>query len=183
MENQEEKNSPKKSRFFACVSYIPDTETILTVLQSKQKSIRAYAVIKHDKDNADTHHHMVIRTHSNWTCPQVAKWFKTDNTDQNTFAQPVIDRNGIIEYLTHENEDDTKAKYDKSDIIDGGLDDLLPQEDSADNSYEIITALLNGTSIREMVRLYGRDFVYHYGSYRLLAEDVRNEEGFSNAIK
>ena len=126
---------------------------------------------------------MVIRTHSNWTCPQVAKWFKTDGIEENTFAQPVIDRNGIIEYLTHENENDTKAKYDKSDIIDGGLDDLLPQEDSADNSFEIVTALLNGTSTREMVRLYGRDFVYHYGSYRLLAEDIKNEENFANASK
>ena len=102
-------------------------------MQSKQSSIRAYAVIKHDKDKTDLHHHMVIRTHSNWTCQQVAKWFKPNGEEQNTFAQPVIDRNGILEYLTHENEDETKAKYDKSDIIDGGLDDLLPQEDCADN--------------------------------------------------
>lgn len=182
MENDEVKTAPKKTRFFACVSYIPDTEKIIDVLQKKQNAIRAYAVIKHDKDTTDPHHHLVIRTHSTWSCPQVAKWFKTEGIEQNTFTQPVIDRNGIIEYLTHENEDDTKAKYDKSDIIDGGLDDLLPQEDSADNSYEIITALINGTSIREMVRLYGRDFVYHYGSYRLIAEDVKNEEKAKNAF-
>ena len=177
MENREETKAPKKSRFFACVSYITDTEKILTIMQGKQSSIRAYAVIKHDKDKGDLHHHMVIRTHSNWTCQQVAKWFKPNGEEQNTFAQPVIDRNGIIEYLTHENEDDTKAKYDKADIIDGGLDDLLPQEDCADNAFEIINAMLNGMSLRELVRLYGRDFVYHYGSYRLLAEDIRDREG------
>ena len=183
MKNQEEKNGSKKTRFFACVSYIPDTEKILTVLHRKHNAVRAYAVIKHDKDIADVHHHMVIRTHSTWTCPQLAKWFTGDDIDQNTFAQPVIDRNGIIEYLTHENEDETKFKYDKADIIDGGLDDLIPQGDSTDNSYEIITALLNGTPIREMVRLYGRDFVYHYGSYRLLVSDVRDEEDLNNAGK
>ncbi len=175
MDNENKKMSAKKSRFFACVSYITDTDIILNCIQLKSNSVRSFAVIKHDKDDADTHHHMVIRTNSTWTCPQVAKWFKDEN-GQNTFVQPVIDRNGIIEYLTHENEEN-KYKYDKADIIDGGLEDLLPKCDCTDDSFEIIDQMLRGVPTRELVRLYGRDFIYHFGSYQVIVQAIKEEEG------
>lgn len=68
-------------------------------IERKQNSIRAYALIKHDKDEADLHHHMVLRTNSSWTCPAIAKWF-ADDSGQNTFAQIVRDLTGIVDYLT-----------------------------------------------------------------------------------
>ncbi len=165
----------KKSRFFACVSYIPNTDELIEILQTKGKSIRSFALIKHDKEEGELHHHIVIRTHTNWKCLQVAKWFKSP-TGQNTFVQPVRDRQGILDYLTHENAPE-KYQYDKSDIIDGGLDDLLPACESSDESYEIVEMLIKKTSIRELVRLYGKDFIYHYGSYVAVANAIKEEEG------
>lgn len=164
-----------RGRFFAAVSYIADTAELCDILQRKTNSIRAYALILHDKDEADLHHHMVIRTHSTWTCPQIAKWFADNKDGQNTLVQLVKDRSAIIDYLTHENDDD-KHRYDKSDIIDGGIDDILPAGETSDDSFEIIEKLLAGTSVREMVRLYGREFVYHYGNYATIANAIREEE-------
>lgn len=167
-----------KGRFFALVSYCKSSEALIQILQTKQKSVRAYALIKHDKDEADPHHHIVIRTNSTWTCQQLAKWFTNAGGEgQNTFCQLVRDREGIVDYLTHEGNEGEKYHYDKSDIIDGGLDDILPAGEASDDSAEILEKYLSGVSVREMVRLYGRDFLYHIASYAAVADIIRKEEG------
>ena len=171
----EKANKAPRSRFFSAVTYITDTAELIDILQRKANSIRAYAVMLHDKDEVDPHHHMVIRTHSTWTCTQISKWFADNKNAQNTLVQTVKDRSAIIAYLTHENEEN-KFHYDKSDIIDGGIDDILPAGETSDDSFEIIEKLLAGTSVREMVRLYGREFVYHYGNYSTIANVIREEE-------
>ena len=178
MKEKESKGGNTRARFFALVTYRTDTQGLVKTIQDRANSIRAYALIKHDKDETDLHHHMVLRTHCTWTCPQVAKWF-ADDSEQNTFAQIVRDRQGIIDYLTHEHEhaESGKAHYDKSDIIDGGLSDILPLENVADDSYEIIQAMLEGRSTRDLCRMYGRDFIYHYSSYAMIADVIRKEEG------
>lgn len=172
-------SATSKSRYFAIVSYIPDTGNIIQIIQSKSKSIRSYAVIKHDKDGGELHHHIVIRTHSTWTPTQITKWFsghKDENgKDINNFVQTVIDRTAIIQYLTHENETD-KYHYEQSEIIDCGISDILPSGESNDDAFEIIEMLERGTSIREMCRLYGREFIYHYANYMLVIEKIRDEE-------
>lgn len=178
MKEKESKGGNTRSRFFALVTYRTNTEGLVQTLEGRMNSIRAYALIKHDRDETDPHHHMVLRTHCAWTCPQVAKWF-VDDSGQNTFAQIVHDRQGIIDYLTHENEhaEIGKHHYDKSEIIDGGLCDILPAGDSSDDSWEILQSMLDGRSTRELCRMYGRDFIYHYSSYAMVAEVIRNEEG------
>lgn len=165
----------KRSRKFGLVTYIQDTAEVLSLLMKKQNSIRAFALIKHDKDEADPHHHIVIRTHCTWTCPQVANWFKDNVEKQNTFAQFVLDDDGIIDYLTHENEED-KYHYSKDDIIDHGLAELVHQNEHKDDSFDIIEDMRNGVSIRAMVNRYGRDFIYHYSHYLLIAEAIKEEE-------
>lgn len=171
-----------KSRKFALVSYIEDTEVICDIIQKHTNSIRSYAFIKHDKDPTDVHHHLVIRTHSNWTCVAIAKWFNKAVPQVNTFAQFVIDDSGIIDYLTHKNEKD-KEHYDEGEITDGGLTDLLPVEDSKDDSFEIIESILSCTPTRELCRLYGREFMYHYNTFRAVAAQILAEEcGESKSI-
>ncbi len=174
--------SSPKGRFFSLVSYQDNTSEILNTLTFKESSLRAYAVIKHDKDNAPVHHHIVLRTNSSWTVESVRKWFSgyVDAKGEmiSTLGQLVRDRSAIIDYLTHENETD-KYHYDKSDIIDGGLYDILPLDNSVDDSFEIISKMLDGCSTRELVRLYGRDFVYHYGSYQAIVMSIQREENIS----
>ena len=166
----------KHARFFALVTYRTNTDDLVKTICNHSNSIRAYALIKHDKDKTDVHHHIVLRTYNTWTCLSVSKWF-FDDTGQNTFCQIVRDRQGIIDYLIHENDtDDEKAHYDKSDIVDGGLNDLLPAECASDDSYEIVQKLLDGVPIRELVKLYGKDFIYHYSSYVAVVEHIRDQE-------
>lgn len=162
----------KVGRWFAVVSYCPDTDTLLADLMAHQRSIRAYALIKHDKDETDTHHHIVIRTYNVWSCLAVAKWFSHEG--ENAFAQFAIDREGIIDYLTHEHNAD-KANYDKSDIIFSGMSDLLPQESGVDESMCIINDILSGVSVLELVRRYGRDFIYHNRYYYDIAGMIERE--------
>lgn len=168
----------ERTRFFAVVTYRTDTRKLIETLQSKGSSIRAYALILHDRDEVDVHHHIVIRTYSAWKPLQVAKWF-ADDSGQNTFAQPVHDRQAIIDYLTHKGdfaEDGKKAVYTDADIIDGGLDDIKPIAGTADDSYEIIQALLDDVPLRELCKRYGRDFIYHFHCYAMLADKIREQE-------
>ncbi len=167
----------KRSRFFSLVTYIADTGRVLEMLGNKRTSIRAYALIKHDKDSTDPHHHIVIRTHSAWTCPAVCKWFKDTVTGQNTFAEFIHDREAVLDYLTHENErSEGKHIYNKADIIDGGMADLLPREDTADDGMNIVEDILSGYSTREMCKRYGREFIYRFAAYKAVAEQIREEE-------
>lgn len=170
-----QKLSEKRSRKFALVTYIEDTAEVIRLINEKRTSIRAYAVIKHDKDEADAHHHIVLRTHSAKTCTAVVKWFEDNAKRQNTFAQFVHDDEGILSYLTHEDEKDG-YRYDKADIIDGGLSDLIPREDTKDDDAQsIVEDMLAGTSTAELVKKYGRDFIYHIKHYQKVVELIAEE--------
>ena len=163
-----------KGRHFSIVTYIEDTAELLGILRKKTNSIRAYALIKHDKDEADPHHHIVLRTHSSWTCAAVSKWFKDNIKKQNTLVQFTLDPEGIIDYLTHEDEEDGHH-YDKADIIDGGLSDLIPREDARDDTQDIIEDMLAKVPTIEMVKKYGRDFIYHIKHYQKVVELIEEE--------
>lgn len=166
-----------KARFFSLVSYLT-VEQVVEIMQSKGTSVRAWALIDHNKDTKEPHRHLVMRTNSSWKPTQVLKWFK--GSDEwgdacNTFIEVVHDRTAICEYLTHENDSD-KYHYDQSEIIDHGLCDLLPSSECADDTFEIVEKMVQGVSVRELVRLYGRDFVYHYGNYVAVVNAIREEE-------
>lgn len=164
MSTTKESHATSKGRFFGLVTYLSDPQKVIKMIETKRTSIRSYALIVHDKDQADPHIHIVIRTHNPWTCKQVCNWFVDTETNQNAFAEFVHDRLGIIDYLTHENDPD-KHHYDKSEIIDGGIDDLLPKGNTDDLTCEILELLLQGTAIRELVKMYGKDFLYHIRDY------------------
>ena len=167
----------KRSRYFGVVTYVADTDRVIKMLGNKRTSIRAYALIKHDRDSTDTHHHIVIRTHNTWTCAAVCKWFKDLETGQNTFAEFVHDREAILDYLTHENEGgEGKYIYQRSDIVDGGIVDLLPREDTVDDGMNIIEDILAGYSTRELCKRYGREFIYRFASYKAVADKIMQEE-------
>lgn len=167
-----------KSRYFAGVTYLC-MEDLIEALQGKATSIRAWAAIDHNKDNKEPHRHFILRTHSTWTPSAVCKWFPRNEDasgkEVNTMVEVVRDRQGIADYLTHEN-DEGKYHYDKSEIIDHGLADIVPSGTTNDDTFEIIEMMLQGVSTRELVRLYGRDFLYHFGAYKAVVEQIRSEE-------
>ncbi len=184
---QNSQTQSRKTRFFSLMTYA-DEKQLQKVMMKHIKSIRAYCYILHDKDENEPHHHVVLRTHSTWSSFQLRKWFSglTDKEKKpiNTFCEPANDLVALKEYLTHsDDESRTKGKYQysASDIRDYGIWDLIPKNDSYDSSYEIINKILVGTSYRELVRQYGRSFLYHWDKFADMAAEIRQEEGYKEA--
>ena len=177
----------KRSRFFSLTTYATDKQIQKTIVDHIS-SIRALCYIYHDKDEAEPHHHILMRTHSNWTCSQITKWF-ADLKDKekkpvNTFCETANDMEALKQYIIHadaESREAGKHLYSMDDIKDFGLYDLAERKDSYDNTYEILNKVLAGANPRDLVRFYGRDFLYHLSAYYDCAEKVRDYEGYKEA--
>lgn len=174
------------SRYFSGVSYLP-VGFVNSILVDKKKSIRAYAFILHDKDVDEEgnlkipHIHFVFRTYSSWSVDQVSKWFKNyfDENDKpiNTLVEVANDVNSCYEYLTHDGYAD-KYQYSDTALVQYNSADLVVKRDSKDDCMEICEAILKGVPVRELVRMYGKDYVYHQNQYKEVCYDIKIEERF-----
>ena len=177
----------RKSRFFSFTTYATEKQ-IQKVVSLHVSSIRAFCYILHDQDEAEPHHHILMRTHSSWTTTQLVKWF-SDLKDKggnriNTFCEVANDMDSLERYILHDTEEareQGKHQYSKDDIKDFGLCDLAERKDSYDSSYEILLKVLSGANPRDLVRFYGRDYLYHYNCYHEVADKIRNLEGYKEA--
>lgn len=176
------KRGERQGRYFACVLYVNSEELLNCMIQDKRLQIRAYAFIRHDKDTRDngelmdSHFHLLLRVRNPKTIQQIYKWFYPNEEKQNVFVEFIWNKQGAVDYLTHENEKD-KHHYDLSEVVDCGLDDILSEDDDKDESYEIISHLLDKSmTIRELVKCYGRDFVIHFQSYMSVVDSIKQEE-------
>ena len=144
--------------------------------------------ILHDKDEAEPHHHVLMRTHSAWTTAQICRWF-SDLKDKekkpvNTFCEIANDMDALKQYIIHadtKSREEGKYLYAEEDIKDFGLCDLAERKDSYDNSYEILMKVLAHANPRDLVRFYGRDFLYHLNAYYECADKIRELEGYKEA--
>ena len=175
------------SRFFSLTTYATEKQ-IHKVIGTHVKSVRAMCYIFHDKDEAEPHHHILMRTHSAWTPKQIANWFADlkdkDKQPINTFCETAHDMEALKKYILHadpESIEEGKYQYPKEAIKDFGMSDLAEKTNAYDNTYEIINRLLMGANPRELVRYYGRDFLYHYNCYYEVVEKIRDYEGYKEA--
>ena len=153
------------------------------VLRDHISSIRAFAYILHDQDEAVPHYHVLIRLHSAWSPTQIAKWFMnltdSDKKPINTLAEVCHDMEAQKEYIMHndpKSREEGKHQYSPTDLKEYGFHDLAERKDCYDNSYDILEKLLNGASMRDLVRYYGRDFLYHYNHYIEVSNLVRLQD-------
>ena len=177
----------KKTRYFSLTSYATEKQ-IQKVICDHVKSIRALCYIFHDKDEAEPHYHILIRTHATWSPAQIANWFSglkdKEKKKINTFAEVANDMRALELYILHQDEksiEEGKHQYNKEDIKDFGLTDLFERKESYDNSYEILLRVLARTNPRDLVRFYGRDFLYHMNSYYECADKIREVEGYKES--
>ncbi|MBQ8407718.1 MAG: hypothetical protein IJY39_02505 [Clostridia bacterium] len=177
----------RKTRFFSLMTYANKAQ-IMKVMKAHVNSVRAFCFILHDKDEATPHIHIILRTHSTWTCSGVVKWFGglMDDKKQpiNTFCEVANDLVALKEYLTHSDQESReKGKHEYSDleIEDFGVWDLVPKNESYDDSYEILNEVLIGTPYRTLVRRYGRKFLYHWETYANMAREIRQAQGYKEA--
>lgn len=173
-------NDFKRTRVFSIVTYANKLQ-VQNVLDSKIEQIEAYGYILHDKDDVAPHIHIVLKTYNAKTVPQLRKWFKgikdDDENEVSTLAQLCRSIDSYISYLTHEC-DDTKYHYSKSDIVEYNLyTHLQKQSESKDNAYLILQDIHRNVPYYEMVKRYGRDFIYHHEQYMRIYQFMfeRNE--------
>lgn len=158
-------------RFFSLVTYLSEQE-FLPILQDTSH-IRNYIYIYHNKDKCAPHYHICLNTFNNHTPTAVCKWFK--KPDVNTFNEEIHSSN-IFGYLTHSLPNDKdKFHYSESELRSNDIEFWRRFSPTADIAQSIIADLLDGKSLREMLSLYGREFVLNYNKYRYFASMVSSE--------
>lgn len=172
----------KQSRQWALVTYV-DEAVIQTVLSVKSCMIRHYAYIRHDKDGVEPHYHVVLQLYSPLAQSTVINWFRAvDSAGQpiNTLAEPATAIDSLYNYLTHSDDISVAAGkhlYDASLISCDDPSQFASAAAIQDSAAMALSDLLEGKlSLRECALKYGRDFIYHYSSYRQLLSDIRYEE-------
>lgn len=183
----------KKARNFSCISYL-SKEEILSVLRQHENQLKYSAFILHDHDTWDEndekkdsehvagtlkqeHFHLLLLLNYPYPLSSVKSWFKgfydSDNLEVNTMVQECALPASAYRYLTHKDNPE-KYQYNDSDIISSdplyfGIEAL---DDEPDNSFSALEYLLNTGNVFETARRFGRDFIIHYSSYKLLCEDI-----------
>ncbi len=184
---QKSLSAGKRTRFFSLTTYATEKQ-IQKVIRVHASSLRALCYILHDKDEAEPHYHILMRTHYAWTAQQIAKWFADlkdkDKQAVNTFCETASDMEALKKYILHDTADAREAGkhlYTIDDIKDFGFCDLAERKDSYDSSYEILIRVLAGANPRDLVRYYGRDFLYHINAYYECADKIMSLEGYKEA--
>lgn len=178
----------KQSRQWALVTYVTET-VIQNVLNVKSCMIRHYAYILHDKDGVEPHYHVVLQLYSPVAQSTIINWFRSVDSDGqpiNTLAEPATAIDSLYNYLTHSDDVSVAAGkhfYDASLISCDDPSQFAPAVTSQDSAAMALSDLLEGRlSLRDCALKFGRDFIYHYSSYRQLLADIRYEEESGSKI-
>lgn len=190
-----------KVKELSLIAYITVAQ-VAEVLENKIDQIEQYVYILHDKDvysekectNPDTgeidvdklgtlkppHIHIYLKTVNSRQPAQIANWFKLKNADgvlQNCMREYVKCKSGLIDYMLHRTKNsESKFQYDEKDLITYNLDKYDVNDLACDDCFQIINSILDNVPTIELVKRYGRDFVYHFDSYKNIAKQVFLEE-------
>jgi hypothetical protein len=130
--------------------------------------VNHYAFIKHDKEEAAPHYHLIITLKVAKSGKALIKLFPTY---QNTFIEPTnkSQLGGDFLYLTHSN-DSSKLSYDISKVVCDDFDyfyQFTESDSKTNNNIELFEDITNENfDIVYLVKKYGRDFIINYRKYR-----------------
>ncbi len=164
-----------RSRYHSLVTYANDRQ-LKKVLAKHINSIRSFGYILHDQDEAAPHYHVIMRLHDAWTPTQIKRWFNNLFDDEhkpiNTFDEVANDMEAMEEYILHEDQksiEEGKHRYSPDGVFWMNKEQMTDKRESKDDTYEILLKLMQGCSYLELVKFYGRDFLYHYNQYEEVA--------------
>lgn len=176
------KSGGERSRYFSLTTYATEKQ-IKKVFKVHLSSLRAFCYIHHDQDEAEPHFHILIRTHSAWTCRQICNWFadlKDENKQKvNTFCEVASDMMALQRYILHDTDEareEGKHQYAAADIKSYEFHELVEKKNAYDSSYEILEKVLLGVHPRELCRYYGRDYLYHFSQYHEMAQMIEETD-------
>ena len=178
-----------RCRSFSIVTYLSMSQ-VASVLLAHDKQIKAYAYIEHNCDlnedgtPKDRHIHLLLKLVHQTTSDGVRSWFRgfTDAESQpiNTLAQCMHDSVGCYDYLTHntdQSREEGKYLYSESDIVSLNSEYFVSCSENDDNIICAFNDLMSGIPLIEIAQKYGRDFIIHYRSIRMLYNDVQSTFG------
>lgn len=173
-----------KSRYFCFMTYASEKE-IQTTIAKHSSSIRAFAYIYHGEDDSVPHWHLLVRTYSTWTENQILKWFDWVKlkSNQNTMVEIMGDTIAMGEYLTHTDFASVmegKHPYKREDIRDFGLFDIVDKRDSYDETYEIVQNVIAGMNERDLIRRYGKNYLFHRNAFQEAADVIYMQQSRCN---
>ena len=181
---------PTRARKFSCITYLSELQ-LKICLQSHCNQIRTYAYAYHDKDVKEDgtlkepHIHLILVTYNTCTVSAVRRWFSgyVDNrgNDITTTGQICSDVFTMYDYLTHNTKEakiEGKYQYDNSIIKTNDKSGYFraSEESEYDNITLATEMLLKGYSVRELGKIFGRDFILHYNTIKQYANDIIRHE-------
>lgn len=188
-DNQKELFTNMRGNTFDIVTYLPLFYVKNLLALPKTLCLR-YILIEHNKfeDLYDKEHdylkkehiHIVFMGYARRRASALCKLFNTTEILRIDEHNELV---GSVKYLCHDTakcEKEGKVKYESSKLIsnDFAFFDKLYYEQTPiingkpDNSIDIIDRINLGIPYRELVRMFGRDFVYHYKTYEMLAREI-----------
>lgn len=144
----------------------------------KRDTVKHYAYILHDKEDCEPHYHIILLLNNAKTKTAVQKMFPNH---QNTFVQVLIDKAGAFDYLTHENDEGEKHKYNKKDIVSDNYNYFYDisngneKEDKDEKTIAIIDDILSKMPARQLLMKWGRDVVINYDKYVKFADQITTD--------
>lgn len=191
MSNEKDKtNKPRKTRNFSAITYLNESQ-IKEVMLKHSGKIKGYAYILHNLDTnedgskKEEHRHILIKTVNATTTSGIKSWFSgyfdSDCKHINTIVQEMHDTYATYCYLSHKTAEleqiEGKAVYKEEDIKGSNIEIF---KDEITNDKDCITMavqdLLEGLTLKDVALKYGRDFIIHYHSIKLLLNDIYEQE-------
>ena len=190
-------NAPSgRARKFSCITYLNELQLKVCLLKHPNQ-IRVYAYAYHDKDLKEDgtlkepHFHLILITYNTCSVSAIRRWF-TGYVDEKgmeitTTAQICSDVFEMYDYLTHSTRkaiEDGKYQYDKSIIQTNDPLYFQADEESDFDSVTLATEmLLKGRNVRDLGKIFGRDFILHYNTIKQYANDVIRHEKYNMSFE
>lgn len=191
-----------RSHVYSFTTYITPSR-LQAILDKHNKQILYAEYITHDKDldkkgnPKETHIHCNILLKDYQDEMWVRKWFAREYDNNglqiNTLVQDTKDTKGAHNYLTHKDNQD-KHQYNDNEVIyyvngkttedylavltKWKIKDSKERENYAKDETAkcIVNNVLDGAKTRELVEMYGRDYIYNKRKYQEVALDIAREE-------
>lgn len=158
------------------ITYVPEN-VITDVIETHSAFVDWGCWILHNNDECEPHFHVWLKLKRSRVVGEVCSWFKYG--DINTRAEKNMYKNSaVIDYALHRNSksiDDGKFLYDKEALRFWNTSYPVMVQD-LDKAYLALEDMLEGVSLRDLARTYGKDFIYHFKAYQELRRAIEVEE-------
>lgn len=171
------------ARYMSFVAYDPYPGTLALDRLLSMPSVADAAYILHDQDDKKPHYHVILMLQRSRRISDVVSALRKSIFAGNILYEPVRDGAAVYDYLTHTTESaKSKHQYSPDDVVASLPRDTWQQtyagvtprskDDKPDTVLSATMDLINGDSLADVMRRYGRDFIVHYGHIKTLLTDM-----------